>query len=391
MALTTARELVARGARDILILEKEASLAPHASSRNSGVLHAGIYYTPETLKARFCLEGNRRMKEYCRERGLTVKETGKVIVAKTTEEAARLDELERRAKAAGAPTKMIGEDELRELEPHARTSGRALYSPATAVIRPREILESLEKELVGSGKVRIAYSTPFLGVAGDRAVTTPSGPITYERLINVAGSYAERVAQSFGLATEYRSIPFKGTYRKVKPERAFLCRSNIYPVPDLRNPFLGVHFTRSAEDSVYVGPTAIPAFGRENYGLFEGLGAESFAILYRDAIMFASNAGFRSAALSEPRKYLKSVLFREAKLLVPELELSDLISTPKVGIRPQLVHWPTKSLVGDFLIVRDRENLHVLNAISPAFTSSMASARHIADVLENKAAAAGAA
>ncbi|MCK6547415.1 L-2-hydroxyglutarate oxidase [Myxococcota bacterium] len=389
-ALTTARELLARGADDIVILEKDATLAPHASSRNSGVLHAGIYYTPETLKARFCLEGNKLMREYVKSRGLTLKEVGKVIVAKNEAEEPQLDELQKRATAAGAPTEMIDAKRLAELEPYAKTHARALYSPLTACIKPKEVLEVLSKELVATGKVKLELSAPFLDLAGDKVARTGRGDIKFDRIVNVAGSFAEKVAQRFGIANDYLSLPFKGTYLKVKPERAFLTRSNIYPVPDLRNPFLGVHMTRTADDSVYAGPTAIPAFGRENYRGFEGIGAEAFQILYRDAIMFFSNPGFRSAALTEPRKYLKSVMYAEAKKLVPTLELDDLIPTEKVGIRPQLVHWPSKKLVSDFLILKHGDGTHVLNAISPAFTSSMASAKHIVDVLEGKAEASAA-
>lgn len=379
--LTIARELLRRGAGDILVLEKADSLGAHASGRNSGVLHAGIYYTPDTLKARFCVEGNRLMKEFCREKGLTLKETGKVIVASGPAEAERLQELKRRADACGARALLIGARELAEIEPHAATHGQALFSPDTAVISPKEVLRALEKELAGSGKATILFGTAFEGVQGSGQARTSKGTVRFEKLINAAGAYGDRIARQFGLAREYRSLPFKGTYRKLVPDRASLVRGNIYPVPDLRNPFLGVHLTRCADGEVYVGPTAIPALGRENYGAFEGWGGETLEILYRDLVLLLQNQGFRYVAYTEPRKYLKQFIFQEAKRLVPELRLRDLAPAGKVGIRPQLIHWPTKKLVMDFVVLRDGDALHILNPISPAFTSSMAFARYAVDTL----------
>jgi len=174
-------------------------------------------------------------------------------------------------------------------------------------------------------------------------------------------------------------LPFKGTYKKLTQYRNFLVRGNIYPVPDLRTPFLGVHFTRSADDEILLGPTAMPAFGRENYGIFEGLGWEALSILFRDAILLFKNRSFRQVAMTEPRKYLKRFVFNEARKLVPELRLSDLTEAEHVGVRPQLIHWPTKTLVMDFIIIRDSSSLHILNPVSPTFTTSLAFAKDMAD------------
>jgi L-2-hydroxyglutarate oxidase LhgO len=377
--LTLAREFLQRGAEDILILEKETSLGVHASGRNSGVLHAGIYYTPGTLKARFCAEGNRLMKEFCREKGLTVKENGKVIVAKNPTEAERLNDLKRRADQSGARAFLIDPKELSEIEPYAVTCDKALFSPDTAVIRPHEVLKALEAELIQSKKVAISYGTAFHGLQGRRLVRTTNGVIRFEKLINAAGAYADQIAHRFGLAKEYKILPVKGTYQKLVNHRAFLVRGNIYPVPDLRNPFLGVHLTRTADDDVFVGPTAIPALGRENYGGLDGWSFETPLILYRNAMLLLKNPAFRHAALTEPRNYLKRFIHRESKKLLPALQLQDLVRTNKVGIRPQLIHWPTKQLVMDFVLLEDGDSFHIINAISPAFTSSMAFAKHVAD------------
>ena len=374
--LTIARELVNQGAEDILILEKEGSLGVHASGRNSGVLHAGIYYTPDTLKARFCVEGNRLMKAFCREKGLTLKETGKVILATSPTEVEVLHELKRRADLSGARAFLIDRQELREIEPHVTTCDEALFSPDTAVIRPGEVLKALEDELARSAKTTIFYKTSFKTLLSDHQARTSEGVIRFEKFINAAGSYSDQIAHQFGLAKEYKILPFKGTYKKLTRNRTFLVRGNVYPVPNLKNPFLGVHLTRSADGEVYVGPTAIPAFSRENYRNFEGWGWETFPILFRNAVLLLKNQAFRQVALTEPRKYLKRFIFKEARRLVPELCLHDLVDSDKVGIRPQLVHWPTKTLVTDYIVLHNGDALHILNPISPAFTSSMAFAKY---------------
>jgi len=376
--LTLARELLQRGADDLLILEKEPSLGAHASGRNSGVLHAGIYYTPDTLKAKFCAEGNRRMKKFCREKGLAIKESGKVIVAKNPAEAERLQDLKNRADQSGARAVLIDPKELSEIEPFAATCDRALYSPDTAVIRPREVLQALEAELTGSKRAAVSYGTAFHSPLGRGRVQTSRGEIRYEKFINAAGAYADRIAHGFGLAEDYKMLPVKGTYQKLVGPRTFLVRGNIYPVPDLRNPFLGVHLSRTIDDDVTIGPTALPALGRENYGLWDGWTSETPLILYRNASLLVHNPAIRQAAL-ETRTALKRYAFRESRKLLPSLRLQDLARTDKVGIRPQLIHWPSRKLVMDFILLQEGDGLHILNAISPAFTSSMAFAEHLAD------------
>jgi len=373
--LTIAREFVNRGIENILILEKEHSLGLHASGRNSGVLHAGMYYTPDTLKAKYCVEGNRLMKAFCREKGLTLNETGKVILAPSPSEFEVLYELKHRADLCGARASLIDGKRLRELEPHAATRKEALFSPDTAVIRPMEVLKALEKELTQSTKVTICYETAFKGLAGECEAQTSRGVIKFEKFINAAGSYADHIAHQFGLAREYKILPFKGTYKKLVHNKNFLVRGNIYPVPDLRTPFLGIHLTRSADDEILVGPTAMPAFGRENYRVFEGWGRETLAILLRDSVLMLKNHTFRQIAMTEPRKYLKRFVLKEARRLVPELGIHDLAEADHVGIRPQLIHWPTKMLVMDFIVLRDGNSLHILNPISPAFTTSLAFAK----------------
>ncbi|WP_297210403.1 MULTISPECIES: L-2-hydroxyglutarate oxidase [Thermodesulfovibrio] len=373
--LSLARELVKKGIKDITIIEKETSLGKHASGRNSGVLHAGIYYTPDSLKAKFCLRGNLLMKHYCKEKGLTLIESGKVIVTKKESEIPVLHELYRRAKANGADVELIDEMALKEIEPYAKTHEQALYSPLTAVINPKEILENLERELESSG-VKIEKGVVLKGVRESKLLTN-KGEFSYELFINSAGSHADRIAHLFGLAKQYRIVPFKGLYKKLKKERSYLVKGNIYPVPDIKNPFLGVHFTKVHDGTVYVGPTATPALGRENYKLLDDLGVETLKILWRDFSLLLSNEKFRSTAFTEMKKYLKANFYKDVKDMIEGVAPTDLLHSKKVGIRPQLIDIDRKELVMDFLVIKDANTIHILNAISPAFTSAFAFAEYV--------------
>jgi len=378
VGLTLARELVARNCEDIIIIEKEHKLGLHASGRNSGVLHAGIYYAPDSLKAQLCLQGNFLMQEYCKEKGLPVLEKGKVIVTRNESELPVLETLYRRAKINGAKVEMVDEAQLKEIEPNARTTGKAIFSHYTAQVDPKAVLEAIRKELLYTGKVKIVTNCLLHGVAGSHAAVTSRGNIGFSRFVNSAGAHCDRVARAFGTARNYRLIPFKGIYRKLKKTAPYPVNGNIYPVPDIRNPFLGVHFTRGIHGDVYIGPTAIPAFGRENYGIFKGIDAEGLSILFSDAALFLNNEKFRSVALTEPRKYVFSYFFRDAQKLVKHLKPDYIEPADKVGIRAQLVDWNTKELVMDFLVQQDGDAVHILNPVSPAFTCSMELAKRIA-------------
>ncbi|MDP2849108.1 MAG: L-2-hydroxyglutarate oxidase [Humidesulfovibrio sp.] len=375
VGLTVARDLVAAGYDDILIIDKEPEAGMHASGRNSGVLHAGIYYAPGSLRAQSCLQGNFRMKQYCEERSLPMLKTGKVIVARDESELPTLNELYTRATQNGAKVDLIDDKQLAEIEPNAKSAGQALYSHYTAVVDPKAILRSIQAELLATGKVKIHFGARFTGLGkqeGKRLlVQTTAGPISCAFFLNAAGAYGDVVAHSFGLGQDYQLIPFKGIYKKLKKEKAHTIRGSIYPVPNIKNPFLGVHFTRGAHGDVYLGPTAIPALGRENYGILSGIDSEAFSILLRDAVLFFRNKKFREVALEEPRKYSFTYFFNDAKRLVKDLSPDDIEATPKAGIRPQLVDIKKNELVMDFVIEGTYNSVHVLNSISPAFTSSL--------------------
>lgn len=379
IALTTARELLARGYNDITILEKESAVGMHASGRNSGVLHAGIYYASDSLKARFCLSGNLKMQQYCQENALPIHHSGKIIVAKNDSELPTLTLLHERATANGAIIDLIDEKQLADIEPWAKTTEKALYSRSTAVVDPKIIMENLYRELLASKKVTFLLNTRFLRLKNSAAVVTNQGNIEFQLLINAAGAYADQVAHQFGLAKHLTMIPFKGIYRQLRSDQVYRVNGNIYPVPNMHNPFLGVHFTKNIHGDVYVGPTAIPAFGRENYGLFRGIDQEAGVILSKSLQLFVRNNKFRDVALTEPRKYFLNHFYRSAQPLVKNLDKQWLVSCRKSGIRPQLVNWETKELMMDFLIERTDNSIHILNAISPAFTSSMMMAEYIVE------------
>ncbi|UCE81875.1 MAG: L-2-hydroxyglutarate oxidase [Deltaproteobacteria bacterium] len=377
IGLTIARELVENDHENIFVIDKEEDLGKHASGRNSGVLHAGIYYAPDSLKAKSCLNGNFLMQEYCKNNGLPLLETGKVIVTRNEAEIPTLEELHRRATVNGAKVEMINASQLQEVEPNAKTCQNALYSHYTAVVDPKKVVLSLKKDLANSGKVEFLLNCNFRGIRGSTTALTTLGEIRFSRFINAAGAHCDRVARPFGVGLNLRMIPFKGIYKKLVASKSHLVRGNIYPVPDIRNPFLGVHFTRNVHGDVYLGPTAIPAFGRENYGMLQGIDSEALKILFQDAVLFFSNPEFRDVALQEPRKYISSYFYSNASKLVKELDPRDIEPAEKVGIRAQLVNWDKKELVMDFLVAKKGETVHILNPVSPAFTSSMDLAKKI--------------
>ena len=304
---------------------------------------------------------------------------GKVVVARKESELPALRLLHERATANGARVELVDERQLAEIEPNARTTGTALYSHFTAQVAPKAVLQCLRHELEQSGKVRFLYNARFLSALGHNAMRTTQGRVAFSQLINAAGAFSDRVAHCFGVGLNYRLVPFKGIYKKLRKDYAHMVRGNIYPVPDVRNPFLGIHFTRSVHGEVYLGPTAIPALGRENYGLLQGADREAFSILWRDSVLFFHNSKFRKVAMEEPKKYIFRSFFNDARKLVKKLEPEWVEPTSKAGIRPQLIDLKTHELVMDFVIEKKGPCLHILNSISPAFTSSLAFAQLVTE------------
>lgn len=386
VGLTVAHELRRRhpGA-SIVILEKEADVGKHASGRNSGVLHSGVYYGSTTLKAKVCAAGAARMREFASEHNIACSRSGKVIIATSARDLPTIERLLNNARDNGVRADRMDETEIRSVEPHASPYQAGIYCPDTAVIDSKAVVFKLRELLEGDG-VRFEFSAPLRDVLpSDNIVTTPQSSHSYGYLFNCAGAGADLVAKKFGLAKDYTLVPFKGIYYKLRPERAHLVRGNIYPVPDIDLPFLGVHLTRVISGEVYVGPTAIPAFGRENYGLFKGMEpVESLKIGAELAGMYFENhQNFRLLVHTEVRKYLKPWFLAAARKLMSELTSSDLVPCDKVGIRPQLINVRTRALEMDYVIERSKNSLHVLNSISPAFTSSFAFAERLVERAES--------
>jgi len=365
----------------VVVLDKEARLAEHASGRNSGVLHAGFYYAPDSLKAQLTRRGNQMLKAFCAERGVPVRETGKVVVTTSPEQLPQLDDLCARGRENGVTLEIIDESGLRELEPLARTHERALWSPSTAVADPAAVVEALAARVrERGGKVRLA--TPVIA-AGPGWIRTPYQRIEVGHTINAAGLYADRVASWFGVGEDYAMLPFKGLYWYSNWPAGRLQR-HVYPVPDPRNPFLGVHLTVTVDGRAKVGPTAIPSLWREDYGGVRGLQPVEFGRIARLYPRFLRSPHHDVPGLvrTELPKYSRKHLVAQARALVPSLRAADFRERGRVGVRAQLLHVPSGRLEMDFIVRPGERSTHVLNAVSPAWTSSLAMAEWIVDRIE---------
>lgn len=386
VGLCLAHQLLERGiAGTITVLDKEPELGRHSSGRNSGVLHAGLYYKPGSIKAQVCVGGARRLRAWVEERGLPLNSCGKVIVPPRPELDGQLDVLAERGRANGATVEFLDESQLRELIPEARTaSGRALWSPNTAVVKPITVVRQLQQELQERGVSFLTGRPGWTAEPEDRQLRlADGGTIVYGHLINCAGLQADRVADPFGVGHQYTLLPFKGLYWQLKPGCPIQPRTNLYPVPDLNVPFLGVHFTPSADPTpvVSIGPTATPAWGRENYrglqALEPAMAAANLALLASQYL--ANRGGFRRYVHEQAFLALPPLLLRAAQQLIPTVRAEHLELSQKVGIRSQLFNRHTQRLEDDFLCLPGPASTHVLNAISPAFTASFALADLIID------------
>ena len=383
IGLSIARELNNRHPDSkITLIEKEATEACHASGRNSGVLHAGFYYTPDSLKSRFTVEGNKLLTDYCLKNNLSINRCGKVVVAKDEKERDGIFELKRRGDENGVVLELIDEKRLEELEPNARTFDKALYSPTTSVVNPEEVIGHIADAL--KGKVNILFNEKFIKTDDTNTVSTNTQKIKFRHLINSAGLYADKIAHQFGIGQKYTLIPFKGLYMEYKDSN--LIHKHIYPVPNLNNPFLGVHFTITISGKVKIGPTAIPAFWRENY---EGISRfnlnEFLEVLWNEAKLFFTNAfNFRSLTFEEFKKYYRNYFIQQATHLVKKIDLNKFGGYLTPGIRAQLLDKKEMKLVMDFVVEHGENSTHVLNAVSPAFTSAFSFSKFIVDKVEEK-------
>lgn len=377
MGLATARALKqATPHSTVAIIEKESDIAFHASGRNSGVLHAGFYYAADSLKARFTKQGNQALRQVCRDHNLRINDCGKLVVATSEADLAGLTELKRRGDVNGIALEWVSTTEAERIEPNVRTIDRALYSPTTGTVDPKEVCRAMARELQDSG-VHFFTSTSYKSYDGQN-IFTDRGIFTAGYIINCAGLYADKIAKDFGFGKGLSIIPFKGLYLKYTGHEMKL-RTNIYPVPVLANPFLGVHFTITVDGHIKIGPTATPAFWRENYRGFERFQfAELAQNLWQQTRLFTTNSfGYRNLAWEESKKYLRSHFINLASKMVKRIDANGFTTWTPPGIRAQLIDTKTLKLLQDFHIEGDDKSLHLLNAVSPAFTCSIPMAEHI--------------
>ena len=385
VGLSIAKQLLEKNKKfSIIVIDKEKEIGLHSSGRNSGVLHAGIYYKPGSLKAKVCIKGAIRLKQWCKENNLEVLECGKVIAVQDPELDQKLDFLYDRGKKNGADISLINEDEFARIVPNGRTAtGRAIWSPKTSVVAPKKILQKLLLNL-SELNVRFIYESQINKVdKNSNCIFLSTGQqINFGHLFNVAGLQADKVAKKFNIGENFIIYPFKGIYWELNKNCNLNFKTNLYPVPDLNVPFLGIHVTPGIDGKTYLGPTAIPAFGRENYRGFENFEPiSSIKFLSEMAKLFYKNSkGFRKYATQQAFQGLKPLFLSSAKKLIPDLTINDLVLSKKVGIRSQLYDKSSLSLIDDFKMISIGNSTHLLNAISPAFTASF----ELADlILEN--------
>jgi L-2-hydroxyglutarate oxidase LhgO len=373
VGLATAYQLlVTAPSQRVVLLEKEAKVGLHQSTHNSGVLHAGVYYAPGSLKAQLCVSGKRLVERFAAEHGIPVVRNGKVVVAVEESELTRLAGLAQRAEANGVPgTRLVGPDELAEIEPHV-VALRALHSPETAVVDFGLVCDALAAEVrARGGEVRTSATVAGIDELSDRArVVSLAGDLEGRVVVVCAGLQADRLCARGRGRAEVRIVPFRGSWFGLRPQAAGLVRGNIYPVPDPRFPFLGVHFTRRVDGSVWVGPNAVLAGGREAYtpgtvNLRDLTAVARFPGTWRMARRYLRTGALELYRSCVPRAYLK-----EVQRYLPAVGVDDLVPGP-AGIRAQAVR-ADGTLVDDFLIEESPRVLHVLNAPSPAATSSLA-------------------
>jgi L-2-hydroxyglutarate oxidase len=373
--------LTQKPTKRILIIDKESRPGVHASGRNSGVLHAGFYYSPDSLKAKFCKQGNLELKKFCKTNNLEVKETGKVVVCQDKNDVTRLMNLFERGIANGVEIELLESKELSRIEPAAQTVGKFIWSPTTAVGNPKEIIKKLAEKFTDMGglfrfnsRVKLIDNSSEVLIEGDGYILSATS------IINSAGAYASELAKQVGVGHEYVCLPFLGAYRKSEfvagnPKRL------VYPVPNPINPFLGVHTTNTLSDEIKIGPTAFPVIGKEQYKFLDGFNAKELRDFYlaTKTLLKSDSVNIVGLAKSEGIKLFKRPLIKKAKRLTNALDLNQKWKNYPAGIRAQIVNLDTKVIEMDYIVRSDKNVVHILNAVSPGWTSSIPFSRWIVE------------
>jgi L-2-hydroxyglutarate oxidase LhgO len=378
VGLATAYEITRRYPdASIVVLEKERELSHHQTGHNSGVIHSGVYYKPGSAKASMCTRGGALLRKFCDENAVRYDECGKVIVARDEAEIPMLEELYRRGTANGVPRlALLSPDQLREIEPHA-TGLRAMHVPTAAIVDYRKVSAAMAQRIeAAGGKIQTGAGVRAIRETPDEVVLqTTAGDVRVRNYIACAGLHSDRVVRLAGSRPDAQIVPFRGEYFELVPERHHLVKGLIYPVPDPRFPFLGVHFTRVIDNGVEAGPNAVLALAREGYRKRDINLRDLAETLSYPAFWKLIARHWRTAAGEVFRSLSKRAFAKELATLVPEITAADLIPAP-AGIRAQAL-LPNGLLADDFLIVERARSLHVCNAPSPAATASLAIAEEI--------------
>lgn len=363
----------------VILAEKEDAIAKHASGRNSGVLHAGFYYSPDSLKAKFCREGQSALRQLAKKYEIPIRNVGKVVVARNNVENLRLEALFNRGIKNGVELELLEESKLPDYEPLAITHERFLWSPTTAVSDPKAIANAMCQEFESLGGT-IYYNTKISLKKIRNEIIDATNTFNAKYLINATGAQSDRIARKVGVGTEYAMVPFMGVYRATEESNLPLKRL-VYPVPHPDNPFLGVHFTLTIDHKVKIGPTAIPIVGREQYSPSSGWSASDIAQALKGITSLIKGGAHDFGAIlkSEIPKFLESTLVRESLDLVPTANMVKHWQKKPPGIRAQLVHLPTGRLEQDFVVRNFGNSTHILNAVSPGWTSAIPFGEFIAN------------
>ena len=376
--------LQSRPSLKVIVTDKERDIALHASGRNSGVIHAGFYYSPDSLKAKFCRDGNFELRKLAKKHGIPVKNVGKVVVTRNEDEDSRLDTLFERGTANGVELEIHTKEKLKDFEPLATTHNRFMWSPNTGISDPVSIIRAMRDDFFSLGG-EIHFDSKVNLTESNGEIIDSSKHFTFKHVVNAAGAQADRISRSVGVGTEYAMLPFMGVYRATSEKNLPLQRL-VYPVPHPVNPFLGVHFTLTIDGQVKIGPTAIPVAGREQYSFTEGWSGSDIAQAVKGmkSLITGDSHDFGAILKSEWPKIIQKLLVRESSQLVPNaLGVRDWKRKPP-GIRAQLVHLPTGKLEQDFVVQEFLTSTHILNAVSPGWTSALPFGRRVADQVLNK-------
>ena len=383
VGMTIAREAALKKCfKKVTIIEKEYRLGFHASSRNSGVIHAGFYYAPNSQKALFCSEANSLLRNYCIKNKVELKQTGKVVVCKDESELESLNELYQRGVANKSNIYFLDEKELQDYESLALTSSKFIWSPNTWSASPKDLIKKLNYELKELG-VNIILNRKIVACKNNILIDNKNYEYEYDFLINAAGAYSLKMAKIMGINTNYVLLPFRGMYLKSNKKISNFS-THIYPVPNIDQPFLGIHTTLTSDGYIKLGPTAFPVLSPENYRLFEGIDFDFLpSIIFNQVKLLLNNSfGYRNLAFQEFNNLFKNNILASAQRLTKFKLNSKDFSWYSPGIRAQLFDKKNGTLEMDFVNIKNSNQYHILNSISPAWTCSLKTAEYVMNEIE---------